>query len=611
MIYDNSPAIGWVRITEAVAQYNGKMYVIPADATNKKYIYWDANIPYRYTFTDIVEVESDNKRLILINDNGQSTIVHSKTENYSITFESTPREVYTRKIEALYEKTKQDGKEVGSRFSSINQRLGTIETTAGETNNLVNGLETKITNLRQTSDGLSLQIEKTNKIFKNEKIKDDLSNAFLDYIVANGSFSKLFQKVTFEGLLPTESSSDLVNSFKERKEKRDVLFTKIEAIKEDLPNGVFDKDILPLLNSLKTELSATNDSLNSMLQDFIRKNKVDSEEKTRFNEILQRDLSILSMKQRSIEEKIAINTGGNVNSNLTKIILSNDGLDLRFSELKNGVEEKYSQLTSNINIFKSELGDNINQKFTTLKQSTDGISARVEDLKNKTNTSISLLQSGLETKVEKDGLNSLIKTTVEGTTFSFGGTLSSLNNKVDNTKRDINNLSNKVDDAKSDINTLSNAVTTINREGLTVLGGYVATDRLTVPTGHDPIIKLYGSGWSYGSPSIDATYYDNTGKGTYIRFKWDDNNYLRIGDNWYGRDTPVSEFRVFLKDEDVTSRGVFTIRKRYEKLENSSNWKELLDITSQNTHGSGDDRYVYVAELDGKALATIDYVKKK
>lgn len=133
---------------------------------------------------------------------------------------------------------------------------------------------------------------------------------------------------------------------------------------------------------------------------------------------------------------------------------------------------------------------------------------------------------------------------VSTTVSSMQTSVTNLNTRVTNAETKVTQLSNKItssvteDDVKSIIeqspteirygfNDISDYVT-ITTSGLTVNRGSVACDLLCTPSGHDPIIKLFGSD---GNCAIDATKRYNTGWGTAIRLKWDDYNYYYISDN--------------------------------------------------------------------------------
>lgn len=134
---------------------------------------------------------------------------------------------------------------------------------------------------------------------------------------------------------------------------------------------------------------------------------------------------------------------------------------------------------------------------------------------------------------------------VSSTVSSIQTTVDGFDNRISTNESNITQLSNKItstvmtkDDVKSVIEQSSSSVkigfngisdnVVIDSSGLTVNQGSIACDQLCTPSGHDPIIKLFGNN---GNCAIDATKKFNSGWGTAIRLKWDDYNYYFISDN--------------------------------------------------------------------------------
>ncbi len=134
---------------------------------------------------------------------------------------------------------------------------------------------------------------------------------------------------------------------------------------------------------------------------------------------------------------------------------------------------------------------------------------------------------------------------VSSTVSSMQSTVDGFDNRITTAESNITQLSNKItstvmttDDVKSIIEQSPSSVrigfngisdnVVINSSGLTVNQGAIACDQLCTPSGHDPIIYLFGND---GNCAIDATKQYNSGWGTAIRLKWDNYNYYYISDN--------------------------------------------------------------------------------
>ena len=134
---------------------------------------------------------------------------------------------------------------------------------------------------------------------------------------------------------------------------------------------------------------------------------------------------------------------------------------------------------------------------------------------------------------------------VSSTVSSMQSTVEGFDNRITTAESNITQLSDKItstvmttDDVKSVIEQSPSSVrigfngisdnVVIDSSGLTVNQGSIACDQLCTPSGHDPIIYLFGND---GNCAIDATKQYNDGWGTAIRLKWDDYNYYYISDN--------------------------------------------------------------------------------
>lgn len=158
MVSDNSPALGWVRVTDAVVTYNNTIYVLPPDATVKKYVYWEAERPDRFNYSDVILPDSATRYLVLINDNGQHTVVHSKTDNFNIAFDKGVQSAIEKKLYGMYEEFKDEMGANETKFSNIVQTIDSIKLTVGEMKSTDTVLEERYTTLLETVKGLGVEV---------------------------------------------------------------------------------------------------------------------------------------------------------------------------------------------------------------------------------------------------------------------------------------------------------------------------------------------------------------------------------------------------------------------------------------------------------------------
>ena len=212
---------------------------------------------------------------------------------------------------------------------------------------------------------------------------------------------------------------------------------------------------------------------------------------------------------------------------------SADVVDKKWAEIildpDTGIQAQVGNLSTTV--------DGFDQRITNVEVTADGINSTVSSIESSVN---GLNQRVTNVEVTTNGVSSTVS--------SMQSTVNGLDNRVTNAESNITQLSNKItstvmteSDVKSIIeqspteirigfNNISDNVV-INSSGLTVNQGAIACDLLTVPTGHNPIIKLFptvDASNNSGYCSLDATLQYEQGQGTAIRLKWDNMNYVRV-----------------------------------------------------------------------------------
>lgn len=219
---------------------------------------------------------------------------------------------------------------------------------------------------------------------------------------------------------------------------------------------------------------------------------------------------------------------------------SADVVDKKWAEIildpDTGIQAQVGNLSTTVNGF--------DQRITNVEVTADGINSTVSSIESSVN---GLNQRVTNVEVTTNGVSSTVSS-MQSSVNGLNNSINGLDNRVTTAESNITQLSNKItstvmttDDVKSIIeqspteirigfNNISNNVV-INSSGLTVNEGAIACDLLTVPDGHHPIIKLFptvDASNNSGYCSLDATLQYEQGKGTAIRLKWDNMNYVRV-----------------------------------------------------------------------------------
>ncbi|EJA6629739.1 TPA: tail fiber domain-containing protein [Clostridioides difficile] len=275
------------------------------------------------------------------------------------------------------------------------------------------------------------------------------------------------------------------------------------------------------INKAIIKLNADLGTFSSNMSNYFNDNEITDEEKEKIDielNLLDTDKVSLYAKLQKLIDKttgvdlVAINTSKSAldaaSTNLNSIINSvisdsiitpsdrilainaNAQYNLKINELKNTVDR----------IYITGMGGSISEEFSQINATAKEIKLEVARVDGATKT------NAAEIKLTKDDITMMVTRNGSGSIVGI---------KPDKIEFGFNDISNYVE---------------ISRSGLTVNQGAIACDILTTPSGHEPIIRLFGS--SRSGFAIDARQSDGSSQASAIRLKYDSNNYF-----WVGYDT--------------------------------------------------------------------------
>lgn len=275
------------------------------------------------------------------------------------------------------------------------------------------------------------------------------------------------------------------------------------------------------INKAIIKLNTDLGTFSSNLSNYFNDNEITDEEKEKIDielNLLDTDKASLYTELQKLIDRttgvdlVAINTSksalDSASTNLKSIINSviSDNIitpsdrilainataqyNLKINELKNTVDK----------IYVTNMGGSISEEFAQINTTAKEIKLEVARVDGVTKT------NAAEIKLTKDDITMMVTRNGSGSIVGI---------KPDKIEFGFNDISNYVE---------------ISRSGLTVNQGAVACDILTTPSGHEPIIRLFGS--SRSGFAIDARQSDGASQASAIRLKYDSNNYF-----WVGYDT--------------------------------------------------------------------------
>ncbi|VIF92516.1 Uncharacterised protein [Clostridioides difficile] len=272
------------------------------------------------------------------------------------------------------------------------------------------------------------------------------------------------------------------------------------------------------INKAVIKLNADLGTFSSNISNYFNDNEITDEEKEKIDielNLLDTDKASLYTELQKLIDRttgvdlVAINTSksalDSASTNLKSIINSviSDGIitpsdrilainataqyNLKINELKNTVDK----------IYITGMGGSISEEFSQINATAKEIKLEVARVDGVTKT------NAAEIKLTKDDITMMVTRNGSGSIVGI---------KPDKIEFGFNDISNYVE---------------ISRSGLTVNQGAIACDILTTPSGHEPIIRLFGS--SRSGFAIDARRSDGASQASAIRLKYDSNNYFWVG----------------------------------------------------------------------------------
>ena len=174
-VSNNSPTFSYVHFSGVSVVYNNELYMVQDYATNKKYIYYNVDLPNQLNSSNVMPNRSLKQFLVAINDNGMATLVPSTSDDFSISFDGNSTQAIKDRIFGLYEKNEQ----FGEKFVAIEQDINGIKQIIGEGGVGGEGYDhtaiwEKISQIEQTTEKIDLSVKETTKKYNDDKETNQL-----------------------------------------------------------------------------------------------------------------------------------------------------------------------------------------------------------------------------------------------------------------------------------------------------------------------------------------------------------------------------------------------------------------------------------------------------
>ncbi|MGO0849330.1 tail fiber domain-containing protein, partial [Clostridioides difficile] len=342
-IYDNSYTLSYIRITGCIVTYNEEVYTVQDESTNRKYIYWNANNPYRLETSNLMLDRSNTRFLIVINDNGIHTEVPNESDIFSINYDGDSQKNIEKEIYALYE----TDKALGDRFISVEKDLDGIRQTVGDVKEYTSYIKENISVIDQKADNINIFVKEATKNFNDSKelnkLREDTNNLIIklnsDLGLFNSNINEYFRddEITDVEKVQISTQISLLDTDKSN------LYTQIQKIIDRCQSNS-DSTSIAAINSSKTALDNAHNNLKTIINSVISDNTITPSDVILVtNGFAKYNLKVNELKN-TLDGVFLKGMGGSVSEEFAQINVKANEIALSVKKLDTNVGEMSSEI---------------------------------------------------------------------------------------------------------------------------------------------------------------------------------------------------------------------------------------------------------------------------
>ena len=372
-ILSNTPTLSYIYIKDMIITYNNIPYQIQNTYTNKPYIYWDYNDPYKLIFSNTVIKAMAGRFYICFNDKGNPTLVPQTEIDISFS-ENASRDLISEKILGI-QQIIDEGVIDEERFTTIEQSIEGVKQTVGEVQKSVEGNTQSISTLQQTSESISAEVSaldrKFNEDLEAKELRDNISKALLSLQSTLGLFSSDMNAYMEDNRLADVEKEEITTYIEKigtvKLETNVYLDTIISALRA---NGQIDQS-----NTLESQRDLLNTSVDNLITNI---NNACVDEKFTNAEMLaiisyfSNVNSKITETKNLVDEYIFLGVGGDLIEEIGRITVQQNQISLSVSRTE-------SSLKNSLNLAKASIQGVVDSNNTALTSFKNCISVIIED----------------------------------------------------------------------------------------------------------------------------------------------------------------------------------------------------------------------------------------
>lgn len=371
-ISNNAPTMSYIHISGTSVVWNNETYMVQDFATNKRYIYWNADTPHQLNASNVMPNRSTKQYLVIVNDNGMHSLVPSTSDDFSISFEGNSNQAIKDRIFGLYEKNE----EFGDKFVAIEQGIDGIKSIVGETEETTDGtLIDRMSKIEQRADEINLSVEEVSKKYNDDKetneLRENLNSSIIKLNSTLGTFKSELTDYFKNNEVSSEEQVKIKTQLEILKNNKIILEGYVNTVRLIAESNNQTQDVVAL-DSAKKSLQIAHDNLHNNVTNAIIDSIITPTENTIIiDSFAKYNLKINELKN-TCDDIIILGVGGVITEELANISIKSNEIKLSVSK----VEEDFK---NDMSIQKLELEGQINDVTDSVENLEDTMHGAFKD----------------------------------------------------------------------------------------------------------------------------------------------------------------------------------------------------------------------------------------
>ena len=371
-ISNNAPTMSYIHISGTSVVWNNETYMVQDFATNKRYIYWNADTPHQLNASNVMPNRSTKQYLVIVNDNGMHTLVPSTSDDFSISFDGNSNQALKDRIFGLHEKNEQ----FGNKFVAIEQDINGIKQIVGDNGESSDGsLIDRVSKVEQKSDEIDLSVKEVSKKYNDDKetnkLREDLNSAIIKLNSTLGTFKGELTDYFKNNEITSEEQVKIETQLGILTNEKTVLDGLVNTIKLIAENNNQTQDAIAI-ESAKQALQIAHDNLYNNITNVIIDSIITPTENTIIiDSFAKYNLRINELK-KTCDDVIILGLGGVITEELANINIKSD-------EIKLSVSKVESDFKNDMSVQKIELESQIKDVSAALVNFEETVNTTFKD----------------------------------------------------------------------------------------------------------------------------------------------------------------------------------------------------------------------------------------